>query len=630
MPVKHKALLVGNATFPQDSHNLRRLHGPPNDIAGLSEALIAPDLGLHRPENVTTLLDATSDEIRAAADVFFGDAGPEDQLLFYYSGHGRSDIRGNLYLCAQNTRCDRLISTALADSTVNEMIQSSPARRFLLIIDACYSGRFKGGESSRTLQGAGRFVLTSCRANELSEDARDMSAMSPFTQLLVQGLTSAGVDTEGSGHVTVNALYSWVLPRLQASTRQIPLRICDRAIGDLIVGKSRPRAASPRHDARPPVLNLSHTEITVPNARPGEAPADEIVEVYNSGGGTLDWIAECHETWVHLEQSKTRLRIRLDPHTGSDQANIVVRDRATNEANTIHVVVKAESDKPAQLAVEPTSIDFGVVPVGGPLPVATLRLFNLGGGALHATVHSSEPRIAARLSEDIVTIRPDNSMPGPIKGTITIQSAGGSVAVPVAGHAAETPVLAVSQPTIDFGDVDWRERPSTTLQIRDATGRKLQWTWRLVGGEHCLRIDRRAEDAITVELSPSTPGCIVAVLHIEAEGGACRVPIQARVLRPERIPPATRVQIDGRWIARHGDLVNIVSEAGGWRFTAHDIRNTATAQGSIVQRGRELHLRWNSLLLGVEYHGAVRLAHAQLQGELRSWDASMQLHLTRQ
>lgn len=133
--IVYKALLIGNGKFEVDPHNLLELKGPPNDIRALEETLTHPQVGLHEPSNVQSLLNFSHWEIMEKLEEFFQNAKRTDQLLFYYSGHGRLDKYNNLYLCARNTNTNSLISTAVPDSAVNSMIQNSSSSRVVIIID---------------------------------------------------------------------------------------------------------------------------------------------------------------------------------------------------------------------------------------------------------------------------------------------------------------------------------------------------------------------------------------------------------------------------------------------------------------------------------------------------------------
>src|SRR5436305_1256212 len=90
------ALLIGNSSY-DDSASLPDLLGPRNDVVAMCSALSDPDWGLHNPANVRTLVDATKADMEREIEEFFGSASPQDQLLFYYSGHGIHEVHERLF-----------------------------------------------------------------------------------------------------------------------------------------------------------------------------------------------------------------------------------------------------------------------------------------------------------------------------------------------------------------------------------------------------------------------------------------------------------------------------------------------------------------------------------------------------
>jgi len=209
---EYKALLVANSTFYEDASRLPTLKAPVYDMDRLHGALVHPEVGLFERNNVRLLPNGRSTEIIETMADFFLDAQPDDTLLFYYSGHGQLDINNDFFLCAANTRVDRLVATAVSDQQTNKMIQMSPARTFVLILDCCSSGAWKGGLDllPETLKGTGRFLLASSRRGQNSGDAAVETESSPFTEVLVEALEVAPVDTDVDGYVDIEEVYKYV------------------------------------------------------------------------------------------------------------------------------------------------------------------------------------------------------------------------------------------------------------------------------------------------------------------------------------------------------------------------------------------------------------------------------------
>jgi hypothetical protein len=221
MADRYRALLIGNTSYPEDPHNLQRLEGPINDISLLRAALEDPEVGMFAPGAVTLLSERTSHELVSALDEFFS-AGRDEVVLLYYSGHGRLDETNTLYLCTRDTKTDRLRSTAVSSRRINEFIELSSAARTIIILDCCHSGAFKSGDIAGPIAGNGRYVLTSCRAKELANDASVANHASMFTEQVVAGIRRAATSRPAAGHLTIEELHVYVRDRLLEQGRQRP------------------------------------------------------------------------------------------------------------------------------------------------------------------------------------------------------------------------------------------------------------------------------------------------------------------------------------------------------------------------------------------------------------------------
>lgn len=339
---RYRALLIGNSTFPEDPHNLPELRGPINDLALLRDALTNLTTGLFEPEYVRLVPERTKPQIMGAIERFFRSAGRDDTLLLYYSGHGQQDTIGNLFLCARETRIDYLVSTAISDSEINNIMRDSNAQTFVVILDCCHSGAFKGTGTPTSLQGTGRFLLTSSRRRELSADSTEETGPSAFTSHLVEALRLGTLDNNRDGYVSLNDVYDYVLNSLRQATGQIPQRHIDNAIGDVIIARaatSQPiaswSAAPPPRDR--PVLDLSDTEIRLPDVYAGEQVPAEMIEVFNRGGGELRWTAESSDPWITITQERDRFWLYFAPLVGANRGRVSVRDHRGGGAKVVRV-----------------------------------------------------------------------------------------------------------------------------------------------------------------------------------------------------------------------------------------------------------------------------------------------------
>src|SRR4051812_10219484 len=218
-----KALLVGVHQFSEDPENLLPLQGPPHDVRALRAALSNPETGLFAERDITSVLDPTKVDAERAMHDFFSAGQRGDILLFYFSGHGRLTRDGKLFLCASDSATARIQITGIAAATLRDCIEMSAARTFVVILDCCHSGAFRGSPIPLDgLGGSGTFFLASSRARQLADDG-DGRGASPFTAAIVEALRDPASDGDGDGWITFDDVYRVAYARL-ASLRQFPQR----------------------------------------------------------------------------------------------------------------------------------------------------------------------------------------------------------------------------------------------------------------------------------------------------------------------------------------------------------------------------------------------------------------------
>ncbi|MFF7368686.1 caspase, EACC1-associated type [Streptomyces tricolor] len=206
----YRALIVCNSRFPADPGALPELQGPKADGLVLRDALTDASAGLFDRSEVRLVAEADAGEIIAAADDFFSSAEPDDTLLFYYSGHGRNRNR-QLFLCAGNTRVDRLHSTAVPAATLSDVIATSFAQVKIVVLDCCHSGGFKGDDGLLdALSGAGRFLIAATSATDRAADAGMRGEPSPFTRALADGLLTRAVDRNADQVIDLDDLFTYL------------------------------------------------------------------------------------------------------------------------------------------------------------------------------------------------------------------------------------------------------------------------------------------------------------------------------------------------------------------------------------------------------------------------------------
>jgi uncharacterized caspase-like protein len=181
------ALLIGISKYRNPS--MPDLPATINDVRALAEVLTDPYYWCYLNENVRALLNeqATSTGIRMALQQVAQTVTIESTVLIYFSGHGgltneRNDQK--VYLCSQETDPDDLEHTAISGVEFDLLLAAIPARKLLIILDACHAGGaakirltnnaalWREGLSDNYMQelaqGSGRVVIASSKEDQLS------------------------------------------------------------------------------------------------------------------------------------------------------------------------------------------------------------------------------------------------------------------------------------------------------------------------------------------------------------------------------------------------------------------------------------------------------------------------------
>ncbi len=185
------ALIVGNADY-QDP-KLARLVAPTEDVRSLADVLRNPQIGAF--DDVATLLNETGANIRKAVSLFFLRKDRDDLLLFYFSGHGVRDDRGDLYLAVKDTEADVLSGTAIEAGFITNQMDTTHSRRQVLILDCCHSAAFARGSKAAigesVATGATRLRRRYSPATSLKGSARGM----PIRTTMARSRWTSGITT---------------------------------------------------------------------------------------------------------------------------------------------------------------------------------------------------------------------------------------------------------------------------------------------------------------------------------------------------------------------------------------------------------------------------------------------------
>lgn len=243
------ALVVAISDYQHRS--LRRLSTPSVDAEQWSAVLRDQRVGdfgrvkvLHNP-SVNEFSDALERLFRDPTRV------SSDTVLFYFSGHGVKDADGRLFLATGHTDPDLLLSSSVPAGFVHELMQRSPARTQVVILDCCFAGAFdrdlvKGGPEvglrDQLPPSKGRVILAGSSAIEFSfegDSGRDANRPSVFTEALVNGLRTGAADLDGDGLITVDELFTYASDQLAASAaRQRPVKFAIAQDGQIPLARN--------------------------------------------------------------------------------------------------------------------------------------------------------------------------------------------------------------------------------------------------------------------------------------------------------------------------------------------------------------------------------------------------------
>ena len=193
--------------------------------------LKSPEGGALKDDQIKMLIDeqATKKNIKQTMIDVFGNAGPNDLVMMYYSGHG---LRGCFLPIDFNGFDNKLFH-----DEVDQILEQSPAKYKLVIADACHSGglAMKGAAPASDAQlvdlyysnlaksNAGTALILSSKSEEISLESSGLR-QGVFSHFLIRGLEGEA-DQNYDKVVDVSELYEFIFANVKSYTadRQTPV-----------------------------------------------------------------------------------------------------------------------------------------------------------------------------------------------------------------------------------------------------------------------------------------------------------------------------------------------------------------------------------------------------------------------
>jgi hypothetical protein len=222
------AILIGNGEFPEEP-SLSRLRCPQRDVEGLAAALTAQEIGLFADPLI--FVNQPHHTVLRAINRVFRQASRQDQILIYYSGHGKQDSAGGLHLATVDTDADALETTSIAVDSFRRLIDNYSCKQVALILDCCFAGAvgkdfLKGNVSGQLQQvsdGRGIYVLTASTATQTARE-KEGDEYSLFTKHILHGLAHGEADQDDDGLVSMDDLYEYVRAHVPREAPQHPMK----------------------------------------------------------------------------------------------------------------------------------------------------------------------------------------------------------------------------------------------------------------------------------------------------------------------------------------------------------------------------------------------------------------------
>jgi WD40 repeat protein len=238
-PALH-VVAVGINAYRDTTMNLSYARPDAEALSGIFED--RKKTALFSSVNVTHLVDdgATGAAIRTALEGLAKTAAPADVVVIYLAGHGETapmadkpEATPTFYFLPHEARQmampERVRELGISGPEVNTLLAKIPARKMLLIYDACKSGAaltggaFRGVETDQQALGVmahaqGIYVLTAATATQYAGEVRALGH-GILTYALLEGLNGKATLGGSADAITVLGLLSYVDDRVPELTK---------------------------------------------------------------------------------------------------------------------------------------------------------------------------------------------------------------------------------------------------------------------------------------------------------------------------------------------------------------------------------------------------------------------------
>ncbi|MFJ9410137.1 tetratricopeptide repeat protein [Streptomyces sp. NPDC101393] len=240
-PSASAAVLIGTSSY----QHLPQLKAVQRNTSDLADILCDPTVWGLPPARCPTVLDPST-PAELLDPVYALGRESTDTLLVYYCGHGLRDSESaDLYLGLTGSR-EGAGYTATEYRHLRSALLASPARRKIVILDCCFSGRAARMLSSPNALAAqagidGAYVLTASPRDHVAlapEGERNTAFTGELLHLLSNGVSEAPETLD------LETLFRALEARLSSKNRPRPQRSQENDVGRLPLVRNRARASA--------------------------------------------------------------------------------------------------------------------------------------------------------------------------------------------------------------------------------------------------------------------------------------------------------------------------------------------------------------------------------------------------
>ena len=217
-------VIVGIAYYKNPQNNLKYTK---DDAYKIYAFYKSPEGGALPDKQIALFIDeeATRANVMKAVNNIYSQAGKDDAILFYFSGHG---TEGAFITYEFNGMLDENKTGLLLHNELNDIFQASPARYKYLIADACHSGSLVNQYASRDINTKNEFyqafektkggfvMILSSMGDEYSLESSGIR-QGVFSHYLLRGLMGES-DTNHDKIVSTVELFDFVQPNVKRYT----------------------------------------------------------------------------------------------------------------------------------------------------------------------------------------------------------------------------------------------------------------------------------------------------------------------------------------------------------------------------------------------------------------------------